>query len=298
MLTLPPAALIHLDRESRHLAIAGVIYKRNGSTVRCTQFDDDIVIDSGDLEGFYTANVPITASEVKSGSDLSVDNLEIQGTIDDTLAFSGFTVADIEAGQFKGAPFETFLFQWDDPNAWQKTIRRGYIGQIKRTAEGQFTAEWRGLMQPLQQIIGRTYAELCDVKRFCDTRCGILEADVQQDSTVSAVTSRRRFNAAVTGPSGTYFDLGEARFMTGANAGYIGQIKRGAVDDTLGHFELWDSLPFDLAPGDDVRFIPGCDRRFSTCQSWTHVGTFGNYKRFRGDGFWIPGIPKIQRAPG
>lgn len=298
MLTLPPAALLHLDRESRRLTVCGVIYKRNGTTIRCTQFDDDLVLTGGDLDGYYTSGVPITASEVKSGSDLSVDNLEIQGTIDDTLAFSGFTVADIEAGQFKGAPFETFLCQWDNPSAWQKTIRRGYIGQVKRTAEGQFTAEWRGLLQPLQQVIGRTYAELCDVKRFCDTRCGILESDVQQDSAVTSVTSRRRFNATVSGPRLTYFDLGEARFVTGANAGYIGQIKRGAVDDVLGRFELWDSLPFDLAPGDQVRFIPGCDRRFSTCQSWTHVGEFGNYKRFRGDGFWIPGIPRIQRAPG
>jgi hypothetical protein len=119
-----------------------------------------------------------------------------------------------------------------------------------------------------------------------------------QDPTVATVTSRRRFTATVTGPRDTYFDLGEARFLTGANAGYIGQVKRGAADDVLGHFELWDSLPFDLAPGDAVRFIPGCDRRFSVCQSWTHVGEFGNYKRFRGDGFWIPGLPKIQRAPG
>jgi uncharacterized phage protein (TIGR02218 family) len=298
MLVLPAAAQIHLDRESRHLTVCGVIYKRNGTTVRCTQFDDDLIIDTGDLAGFYSANVPITASEVKSSADLSVDNLEIQGTLSDTLAFSGFSLADIKAGQFKGAPFETFLCQWDDANTWQKTVRRGYIGQIKLTAEGQFTAEWRGLMQPLQQVIGRTYAEGCDVKRFCDTRCGILEADVQQDSVVGSATSRRRFAAAVTGPTDTYFDLGEARFLTGANAGYIGQIKRGAVGDVLGNFELWDSLPFDLQAGDEVRFIPGCDRSFAACQSWTHVGPHGNYKRFRGDGFWIPGLPKIQRAPG
>jgi uncharacterized phage protein (TIGR02218 family) len=298
MLLLPPAALLHLERESRRLTVCGVIYKRDGSTVRCTQFDDDLIIDTGDLAGFYSADVPITASEVKSSSDLSVDNLEIQGTFDDRLAFSGFSIADVLAGQFKGAPFETFLCEWDAPNAWQKTVRRGYIGQFKRTAEGQFTAEWRGLLQPLQQVIGRTYSESCDVKRFCDTRCGILEADVQQDSAVATATSRRRFTAVVSAPRDTYFDLGEARFLTGANAGYVGQVKRGAADDVLGNFELWDSLPFDLAPGDQIRFIPGCDRNFSTCQSWTHVGEFGNYKRFRGDGFWMPGIPKIQRAPG
>jgi uncharacterized phage protein (TIGR02218 family) len=298
LLNLPAAALLHLARESRHLTVCGVVYKRDGSTIRCTQFDDDIVIDSGDLEGFYATGVPITASDVKSSSDLSVDNLEISGTIDDSLNFGGFTVADIEAGLFNGAPFETFLCQWDDPNAWQKTIRRGYLGEINRTAEGQFTAEWRGLLQLLQQVIGRTFGELCDVNRFCDARCGIAEADVQQDTVLDTVTSRRRFSATVTGPRDTYFDLGEVRFQTGANAGYTRQIKRSAYGGPLGNFELWESMPFDLAPGDQVRLIPGCDRRFSTCQSWTHVGEHGNYQRFRGDGFWIPGIPKIQRAPG
>jgi len=297
MLYLPAAASLHLERESRRLTVCGVVYKNDGSTIRCTQFDDDLIISSGELEGYYSTGVPISSSDVKSGSDLSVDNLEITGTLNDALAFNGFTVADIEGRRFDGAPFETFLCQWDDPNAWQKTIRRGYLGEIARTAEGAFTAEWRGLLQLMQQVIGRTYSELCDVKRFCDARCGISEADVQEETTVATVTSRRRFTASVASPEPTYYDLGEVRVLTGLNAGYVAQVKRGAVGSVPGSFELWENLPFALAPGDALRIIPGCDRRFSTCKSWTHVGPLGNYKRFRGDGFWIPGIPKIQRAP-
>lgn len=292
MLTVPLAAQIHLARESRRLTLCGVIYKRDGSILRCTQFDDDIDIESGDLEGVYFTTMPITASELKSGSDMSVDNLEIEGRLHE-FSFSGFTVADIEADVLSGAPFETFLCQWDDPSAWQIIRKRGYIGEISRTAEGQFRAEWRGLMQPAQQVIGRTFAELCDVKRFGDTRCGLDVEALSVDTSVASSTSRRRFIVSgLAGPNDAYWDLGEVEFFTGLNAGYIGQIKRGAIGGSQGNIELWETMPFAIAPGDTLRVRPGCDRRFSTCQS------FGNYKRFRGDGFWTPGMPQIMRAPG
>ncbi len=294
MLSLPPAATIHLTRESRRLTICGVVYKRDGSTVRCTQHDQDIEIDDGPLAGFYLADAPVTASDVKSNSDLAVDNLEVDGYIDDRLNFTGFTVRDIEAGQFANAPFETFLVQWDGPNLWQKTIRRGYLGEISRTSEGEFKAEWRGLVQIIQQFIGRTYAELCDVKRFGDARCGKDVAALEQTVLVSSVASRRRFVVPITAPpdfGNTFFDLGEVRFVTGANAGRVGMIKRGAVGNVLGEVELWEPAPYDVAPGDQVVMRPGCDRRFSTCQ------LYDNQTRFRGDGFWIAGLPKIIRAP-
>lgn len=294
MLNLPAAATLHLARESRRLTVCGVVYKRDGSTVRCTQHDQDITVESGDLEGFYLADAPVTASDVKSNSDLSVDNLEVDGVIDDRLNFTGFTVRDIEAGQFANAPFETFLCQWDDPDAWQKTIRRGYLGEISRNAEGEFKAEWRGLVQIIQQLVGRTFSELCDVKRFGDARCGKDVPALEQAVAVTAVSSRRRFLVPITAPDppgNSFFDLGEVRFVTGANAGRIGMIKRGAVGDVLGEVELWEPAPFDIAPGDSVVVRPGCDRRFSTCQQYENQG------RFRGDGFWIPGLPKIIRAP-
>jgi uncharacterized phage protein (TIGR02218 family) len=297
VLILPPAALLHLSRESKRLAICGAVYRNDGLVLRATQFDDDLEIAANDLEGLYLSNIPITASDVKSSSDLSVDNMEIDGKLDDALAFAGFTARDIEAGLFDDAPFETFLCQWDDPNAWQIIVRRGYLGKISRTHEGKFKAEWRGILQPLQQTIGRVHSETCDVVRFGDSRCGKDVESLAVDVTVTGVTSRRRFDTtAPAAPSDGYYDLGEARWITGENASPVGkltrQIKRGAASGTLGQIELWDSTPFPVRVGDTVRLRPGCDRRFSTCQF------FGQYKRFRGDGFWCPGVPTLMRAPG
>lgn len=294
MLVLGPLAEIHLGRESRRLTICGVVYKNDGTTIRCTQHDEDIEIDTGDVAGTYYSAVPVTGSDLKSAADLSADNMEIAGHMTDSLAFSGFTAADVEAGEFDSAPFETFLCQWDDANAWQKTLRRGYLGEIKRTAEGAFQAEWRGLLQVLAQTIGRTYSETCDVERFGDTRCGLDITPFIVAGTVAAVTSRRRFDVTFDAPvlqAAGYFDLGELLFIDGLNINRRKQVKRDSVAGTLGQFELWENLPKDVQVGDRVNARPACDRRFETCQFWN------NTVNFRGHGRWMPGIPNIIRAP-
>lgn len=294
MLTLLPAAQVHLDRESRRLTICGVIEKNDGSVVMCTQHDDDIEIESGDFEGLYLSTAAITGSDVKSSSDMSVDNLEVSGLINDQNVFTGFSAADIEAGLFDNAPFQTFLCQWDDPNAWQKILRRGYLGEITRTAEGQFQCEWRGLFQLYQQMIGRTYGERCDVKRFGDARCKLDAEALAETGIVTSVISRRRFNSTVSFPSAgdlDYFDLGELTWLTGNNVGYMRQVKRGAVDGVEGQFDMWEVFPHTIQVGDTYSVKPGCDRLFQTCQSYS------NQINFRGHGRWIPGIPNIIRAP-
>lgn len=295
MLTLPPAAEIHLQGINQRLTIAGVIYRRDGRAIRCTQHDEDLDVVGGAFEGVYLARVPVTGSDLTNRADLSADNMEIGGRLDDALSFTGFTPQDIEAGLFDSAPFETLLLQWDDPSAWQKVLRRGYLGEISRTAEGSFQAEWRGLIQLLQQQIGRTYSELCDVKRFGDARCGLDVDALEVVTTVTAVTSRRRFDVngggfSVGEATAGYFDLGVASLETGSAAGYSRQIKLDQVGG-LGQILLWEDLAYDVQIGDQVRLRPGCDRRFETCQR------LDNVVNFRGHGRWIPGIPNIIRAP-
>lgn len=297
MLILPPQAEVHLNRESRRLTICGVIEKSNGVRILCTQHDEDIEIVGGDFEGVYWTTASVSGSDIKSSADMSVDNMEVSGLLTDSAIFTGFTAADMEAGLFDNAPFQTFLCQWDDPSAWQKVLRRGYLGEISRTAEGQFQCEWRGLFQQYQQMVGRTYGERCDVKRFGDSRCKLDVDAMAASGTVTAVTSRRRFDSTLlfpdSGPSGdlSYLDLGEVEFLTGANAGYTRQVKRGAVGDVMGNFDIWESFPNAIEIGDTFTAKPGCDRLFATCQG------FGNEINFRGHGRWIPGIPAIIRAP-
>lgn len=295
MLHLSPAAEIQLRAVSRRLTVCGFVEKRDGVIIRCTQHDQDLTIADGDLAGEYLAVTAVTASDVKSSADLSADNLEISGLIDDTLALTGFNVADIEAGLFANAPFETFLCQWDAPNDWQKVLRRGYLGEIKRTAEGTFQAEWRGLTQVLSQQVGETYSETCDVKRFGDTRCGIDVDALELAGTVTGITDRRQFEVTfVLPPPATagYFEIGELAVILGLNMGYTKQIKRQAGAGSVFTFTLWEAMPKDTQLGDTVSVRPGCDRRWETC-----TARYDNAENFRGHGRWIPGLPNIIRAP-
>lgn len=294
MIILPSAAQIHLARESRRLTVCGAIEKNDGTFIRCTQHDEDLEISGSDLGGVYHSVLSITASDTKSGSDLAVDNMEITGYTDN-ISF-GFNVADIEAGLLANAAFETFLCQWDDPDAWQKVISRGFLGEIRRTAEGQFTAEWRGLLQPLQQNIGRTLGERCDVVRFGDARCKLNVDALSLVGTITGVTTDRRFEIEIDAPSSAegsdYFTLGEASWESGQNSGYDRrQIKRDVVLSGTRTIDLWETMPNAIEVGDLVRLRPGCNRTDTACKGWD------NFINFRGHGLFIPGIPAIIRAP-
>jgi uncharacterized phage protein (TIGR02218 family) len=296
MLTLPGAGIAHLAQENRRLTVCGIVTKTDGSIVRCTQFDDDLEITSGPFEGVYFSTAAVSASNVVAKSDMSVDNLEVDGIFKqsspDDFGFTGFTIQDIQNGNFRNAAFTLFICQWDNPTLWQKVIQTGTLGQIVRTAEGTFTAEWRGIMQALQQNIGRVYSELCDVKNFCDPRCGLNINDFSYVATVTAAVDRRIFSVSLGGvmgspsPVGADFDLGKITFGS-----EVRQIKRGDIGDTAGSMEVWEPFLFDLTPGLVGVIVMGCDRRFVTCQK------FHNAVNFRGHGFWIPGMPKIIRAP-
>lgn len=295
MIILPDAAALHFARESRRITICGVITKNDQTVVRCTQSDIDIKIDSGDLAGTYFSTTAVTASDMVSASDLSVDNLEITGGLQDGMSFTGFSAQDVEAGLFKNAPFQMFACQWDNPTAWQKITRRGYMGQITRTSEGAFTGEWRGLTQLLSQNIGRSAGENCDVFRFGDKRCKLNVPALTGTAVVTQAIDRRTFMAAIswpgafTPPAG-YADLGELQFTTGQNSPYLTQVMSGASGSPAA-IQLWEELPYDVRVGDAFRISPGCDRRFETCQF------FSNTVNFRGPGRNAPGIPKIIRAP-
>lgn len=293
MLILPTQAQIQMARESRRLTIAGVIELTDGRLLTCTQHDEDLEVETGDLAGTYLSSAAITASEIAKNSDMAVDNMEISGFISDSLTF-GFDADDIEAGQYAQAPFQAFYCQWDNPNAWQLICKRGFLGEIRRTAEGQFQAEWRGLFQPLQQTIGRTYSERCDVKRFGDLRC---KKDVEALAilgTVTAVNSNRTFQVLLDTPNpvGTsYFSLGEVAWLTGDNAGYDRQQIKRSTTAASELIELWEEMPNLVQIGDRLRLRPGCNRTWEACKGW------GNTINNRAHGRLMAGTPAIIRAP-
>lgn len=300
MPTFPAGYLAHIRSDATTLTLCWHIEKRNGYIITGTEHDEDLTISTAtgvevDLDGLYLASAGITGSELRVKGDMSVDNMQVEGALDAAGFDIDINSQDVEAGLLDNAAVTFFLVNWQDADQWQDIRERGYLGEISRTSEGLYRTELRGLQQRLQQQIGRTLGERCDVKEFGDARCKIDADALSVQGTVTTVTSRRRFNSTLDlgsqTPANGYFETGKFIFATGQNAGFKKQVKFDSVGGVLGRLSLWDALPYDPAPGDIFTIWPGCNRNFSRCQF------FNNTINFRGHGRWIPGIPKISRAP-
>lgn len=298
MKTPPLEYLEHLRQPTTELAICWQIEKNDGTYIRGTDHDRDLEILEGSpsnpLAGIYSAAAGITGSAIRSSSDMSVDNMEVTGAIDVQI-FGDITVAEIESGLLDGAPVQTFRVIWSKPNVYQEVLRRGFLGEIGRTSEGHYQTEIRGLSQVLQQVIGRTAGDRCDVKEFGDHRCKFPVESIGSDGTVTAVTDRGRFDASLVHAFPHQignFQLGKLTWITGENAGFVGQVKRDAVNGTLGELEMWEDFYHSIQVGDTFRLLPGCDRRYLTCRD-----RWGNLVNFRGPAIFCPGMSEILRAP-
>lgn len=306
MKNFSPEFLAHLRGPVTTLAVCWRVQKKNGELILATTHDRDIVItttnigqDLGspafDLTGVYRARAAITPADIQKSSDMSVDNTEINGAIP-VLGGFDVSIADIEAGLLDAAPATEFVVNWQNPDNFQDVIKHGYLGQPSWTAERAYRVEHRGLTQVLQQTIGRTAGDRCDVHEFGDARCKFPVEDHTVDGVITAVTSRRRFAASLTlidSPTPLdYFNLGKLRMTSGDNDTYIQQVKNGAVGDVLGEIELYEPFPETLQVGDTFRLSPGCDRLYLTCRD-----RFDNLINMRAPALFCPGMDEIVRAP-
>jgi uncharacterized phage protein (TIGR02218 family) len=241
-----------------------------------TDHDQDIV-----FEGVtYVAATGFLPSAVKSGSDLSVDNLDVEGFLDD----DALKAADLSAGLFDGAKIEVFLVNWADLAQGKLILRKGWLGEVKR-ADHRFSAEIRGLANLLQQTHGKLYSRLCRVD-LGSSECTVNLAPLTDDVTVDEVVAADQIIITTGRPSG-FFTFGKATFLTGANA--------GASNEVLLHdqqtIRFFVPMTRPITVGDTVRLVAGCDKTPETCHA-----RFANILNFRGEPH-IPGNDKVFSYP-
>jgi uncharacterized phage protein (TIGR02218 family) len=305
-----------LDSHVTQLHVCWRVIRRDGEVIYGTECDEDITITTGDYVGVYIARAGITGSDIRSTSDLSVDNLEVVGALapsavpgdtgdtsdtsdTGTLTLIDVSAADIEAGLLDNAEAVTFIVNSDDPDLYQRVLRAGWIGNVTRTAEGKWTTELRGLTQALSQGIVRTYGVGCDAELF-DARCRVDPAAFSLSSYVYELDSRRRFKVhpdlGDLGAQPGQVPGGMITWTSGANTGYSMEIKTysdGAPDtlDNLFWVELFLPMPRDIDFGDTFDFRAGCDKKMETC-----LGVYSNLPNFRGHGVLVPGDAEILKV--
>ncbi|SIS92134.1 DUF2163 domain-containing protein [Phaeovulum vinaykumarii] len=274
MKSLPPDLQAHLDEGTTTLAWCWRITRADGVSFGFTDHDRSLSFDGTDFE----PESGLTASEVRSGSDLSVDAQDAQGV----LTSDRITETDILDGHWDNATVEVWRVNWSAP-AQRALLRRGAIGQIRR-GRLAFIAEVRSLAHVLGQTVGRTFQANCDAA-LGDTRCGInAEAPIYTGTgTVVALRRDRAFTMeGLQAYAAGWFSYGRIQWTSGANAGRQAEVLSHVLLDGVAVLTLLEAPVRAISEGEAFTIRAGCDKSFATCRA-----KFANVANFRG----FPHIP-------
>jgi uncharacterized phage protein (TIGR02218 family) len=175
MKTVSAAMQLHLQQATTTLATCWKITRTDGEVFGFTDHDQPLTI-SG-LE--YKASSGYFRSAIANSSEASVDNLEVEGFLDDD------SIAEVELrnGAFDYATVNIFIVNWADLGDGIIRMRYGIFGETTILSSGLFRIELRGLTQLFTQTVGDVYQPECRVD-LGDTKCGIVtEPPVRASST-------------------------------------------------------------------------------------------------------------------
>lgn len=270
MRAIPAPLSAHLETGVTTLCRCWSLTRRDGVVLGFTDHDRPLSFDGVD----FASTTGLEAAESTAELGFAIGGGEVAGA----LAASGLNEADLLRGLYDDARVSIWLVNWADV-AQRLLLETGFVGEIKR-GDTTFTAEVRGLAKAFDEERGRLYLRSCDAD-LGDARCGVSPAPVA----ASVETSDGRLGltaSALSGFADGWFTGGRLVFTSGANLGFVVEVKRHASGGGQGALSLWQAAPAPIMPGDAFMLTPGCDKSFATCRT-----KFGNGINFRG----FPHIP-------
>lgn len=264
----------HLASGATTLSWCWRITRADGEVLGFTDHDRALAFDGITFE----PESGLVASEVRSGSDLSVDAQDAEGV----LSSDRITETDILDGRWDNAAVEVWRVNWQDTSQ-RVLLRRGAIGQIRR-GRLAFVAEVRSMAHVLGQTVGRTFQATCDAE-LGDARCGInLESATFKG--LGSVTDLLRDRAFLASGIGSFadgwFSGGTVEWTSGANDGRRAEIMLHEVSSGIVTVALLEAPVRPITADDAFVIRAGCDKRAETCRA-----KFANMVNFRG----YPHIP-------
>ena len=274
MKTLSPDLQSHLESGTTTLAWCWRITRADGVVLGFTDHDRHLTFD----ETTFEPESGLVASEVRSGSDLSVDAQDAEGV----LTSDRISETDISDGRWDNAAVEVWRVNWADTGQ-RVLMRRGAIGQIRR-GKLAFVAEVRSMAHVLGQTLGRSFQGTCDAA-LGDARCGIdLEATAFRGTgLVTDMLRDRAFLASgIFSFADGWFSGGTVAWTSGANDRRLAEVLIHAVSGGIVTITLLEAPVRAITPSDTFVIRAGCDKRVETCRD-----KFANTVNFRG----FPHIP-------
>ncbi|WP_430913088.1 DUF2163 domain-containing protein [Methylobacterium sp. sgz302541] len=272
MRAIPADLAARLAEGATTLCRCWVLTRRDGTVLGFTDHDRDLVV-SGVT---YAARTGLEAAEASAELGFAISGGDVAGA----LTSLGLTDADIAAGLYDGAGVETWLVDWESPQA-RILLDLSTIGEIRR-AGNAFVAELRGLMDQLDMERGRTFRAGCGAD-LGDARCRVDLSGFRAAGTVSALPEPGTLDTVLTGSfADGFFTGGRLTWTGGANVGRGADIRSQAG----GRIELWEAPPSPPAIGDAFTLTAGCDKSLSTCaEKFANVLNFQGFPHMPGNDF-------------
>lgn len=178
MKSIPAGLLAHYQQETTSIAMLWKVTRTDGVVLGFTDHDEDITV--GGVT--YEAASGFNPSDVETRSELNVDDLQVEGSLDSPA----ITEADLIAGVWDYAAVEIYRVNWNDTTQGVEKVRRGWLGEVSAT-DYKFKAELRGMFQALQQQIVELSTAQCRAV-LGDSRCKVrLQPDTWAASTAYTV---------------------------------------------------------------------------------------------------------------
>lgn len=259
----------HFAQGSQTTAHLVKMTRRDGEVLAVVpDYDRDITY-SGTT---YKSAFGVIPSAAETSSAMNVDTMDVEGF----LLTLGVNEADIAAGLWDLCDVRVVRVNYADLTMGHENLKRFTFGELS-LGRKSFKAEFRGITQKLQQMLGDVVSPSCNANLF-DARCGVPETEGTwkfSGKTITAVTSNRQFTVSSLTQAADFFTAGKVLFTSGENAGLSMEIKQHS---TSGVFTLQEAMPYPVAVSDQATFWAGCSKRSAEdCQT-----KFNNVIRFRG----------------
>ena len=113
---------------------------------------------------------------------------------------------------------------------------------------------------------------------------------------VAEVTDARLFRwGNLAGYEPGWFARGRLEVLGGAAKGLWAVVKRDESDAQGRQIALWEPLRAEVAPGDMVRLVAGCDKRMETCRlKFNNLLNFQGFPDIPGED-WVVAVPKSTK---
>lgn len=221
--------------------------RRDGQVVTVTTCARDLLISSE----LYRAKEGVNPTAIEQQADGAVQNSEVNGTLSTEFASED----EIVSGLWDKAFVTVFEVNYRDLTMGRLTLQAGTLGNVK-AGRSAFTAELRGLLQALQQSVGRVFTPHC-LATLGDSQCKVAIEAMRFSSTLTGVTNRRIFVDSAATQVSDWFGAGVLRVESGDMAGAELEVYGFAG----GIYTLALPLPMNPTVGMAYSVLPGCRKR-------------------------------------